>query len=105
MNITEPSHRPGLYAGLEEGEIALAVRQEGFEPAKIEDPPGRTYPEHSHATARLLVILQGDMDITVQGVHYSAEPGDRIFVPGNAQHKAIAGRHGCTDFWSERLLA
>ena len=105
MNVAEPLYRPGLYAGLEEGEIALAVRQDGFEPTKIKDPPGRTYAEHSHAAAKLLVIMQGSMDITVEGTRYAAKPGDRIFIPGYTRHEAVAGRNGCTFFWSERLLA
>jgi hypothetical protein len=49
-------HEPGFYKGLSVAEISQKVVDEGFDPIRISDPPGHSYPPHSHAETKLLVL-------------------------------------------------
>ncbi len=44
-------------------------------------------PAHAHA-AQWTVVLEGRMDIEIEGVARAARKGDRIFIPEGATHSA-----------------
>ncbi len=98
-----PLFQPQIYSNLSEDAVVQAIRQDGFEPLKIHDPAGRVYPQHSHATIKLLAFLEGGMEVQVDGEVYARTAGDRLVIPGNAQHAAVVGADGSTFFWSETL--
>jgi quercetin dioxygenase-like cupin family protein len=92
-----------FYKKIDKERIAEEVEREGFDPVCITDPPGRDYPSHHHAETKLLVFLEGTMEVTVGDRSYDCKPGDKLIIPGNAEHSAVAGPKGCTFFWSEKL--
>jgi quercetin dioxygenase-like cupin family protein len=92
-----------LYKDLDHKKIADDVRKEGFNPLLINDPPGFIYSLHSHPETKLLVFLEGSMEVRVKGKLYQCEVGDKLIIPGNFEHSAKAGPEGCTFFWSEKL--
>lgn len=92
-----------FYKTLDKDRIAEEVQEEGFEPVLITDPPGRLYAPHRHAEKKLLVFLQGSMEVTVKGQKFACKPGDKLIITGNIEHSAVAGSEGCTFFWSEKL--
>ncbi len=92
-----------FYKNLDKERIAEAVREEGFEPVYIQDPPGRVYQTHKHPETKLLVFLAGSMEVKVKDVTFNCDPGDKLVIPGNAEHSAVAGPQGCDFFWSEKL--
>ncbi len=96
-------YAPQRYRALDAREVEAEVRRQGFDPLLIQDPPGRQYPPHRHATQKLVVVLGGSMRVSVEGQTYQCRPGDSILVQGNAEHWAVVGPEGCTFFWSERL--
>jgi len=96
-------YQPKFYKTLDKERIAGEVRQEGYDPVCIEDPPGRAYEPHRHPETKLLVFLQGSMEVTVKGQKFDCQPGDRLVIPGNSEHAALAGPRGCVFFWSEKL--
>ncbi|HEX9758418.1 MAG TPA: AraC family ligand binding domain-containing protein [Nitrospiria bacterium] len=97
-------HEAGFYKDIDRKKIAAEVQREGFDPYLISDPPGATYPPHSHRETKLLVILSGNMEVNIQGEGFSCSPGDRLLIPGNMEHSAKVGENGCQFFWSEKLL-
>lgn len=93
-----------FYKTTDREQIAEEVRQEGFDPVYISDPPGRVYDPHRHPETKLLVFLQGSMEVKVKGQKFDCRPGDKLIIPGNIEHSAVAGPEGCAFFWSEKLL-
>src|SRR5687767_2379526 len=92
------------FANLDAEAMAKHISSEGFDPILIHDRPGYVYPQHHHPEAKLLVFLEGSMQVTVEGQIYECVPGDKVFIPGNTLHSAIVGNDGCTFFWSEKML-
>lgn len=74
------------YNNLTEKGIANRIKEEGFDPVKFSDIPGFIYTPHKHPETKLLAFLDGDMDVKVAGeeIHF--------------------GPHGCTFFWSEKII-
>ncbi len=95
--------RPGHFRAIDEDRIAEEVQKEGFDPIRITDSPGRLYSPHRHAETKLLVFLKGSMEVHVAGEKYDCKPGDKLIIPGNTEHSALAGPGGCVFFWSEKL--
>lgn len=96
-------YKPGLYANMNETEIAQQVEAAGFDPIRITDSPGHVYQPHTHPETKLLAYLKGEMRVTVDGETYHCKPGDQLLIPGNVVHSAQAGPTGCVYFWSEKL--
>ena len=96
-------HQPQHYKTIDRDWILAEVRKEGFHPLCITDTPGRVYEPHRHPETKLLVFLEGEMTVSVNGFSYQCRAGDRLMIPGNVEHSAIVGPRGCVFLWSERL--
>ena len=94
----------GYYQPVERDKMEKAVKEDGFEPFLISDPPGTTYPPHTLPETKLLAFLSGEMEVKVQEKSFSCSPGDRLIIPGNVEHSALVGPEGCQFFWSEKLI-
>lgn len=95
--------RSAAYRGLGQAAAMARARGEGWDPAPITDPPGFIYPTHRHATAKLLVVLHGTMEVIAGGRRFDGRPGDALVIPGNVEHAAVVGPEGCAFLWSEQL--
>lgn len=93
-----------FYHTLKEDEILASVRTEGFNPIKIVDDPGYEYRPHTHPETKLLVFLRGSMLVRILGEEYICGPGDKVIIPGDVEHSATVGEHGCEFLWSEKML-
>jgi quercetin dioxygenase-like cupin family protein len=76
---------------LSEVEAEARLHQEGYESFRWHDVPGVTYPRHRHAQDECLWVLDGILEIElthppVQKI--SLKPGDRIYIPAKAPHRA-----------------
>lgn len=96
-------YQGNFYKTIDKDKIAEEVRKEGFDPVCITDPPGRVYPPHRHPETKLLVFLQGTMEVEVKGQKFDCKPGDKLVIPGNVEHSAVVGPEGCAFYWSEKL--
>ena len=101
--MSQAKYEPGIHTGLDPGTIAARLRQDRWDPMPISDEAGYVYPPHSHATTKLLAIIEGSIEVSVAGTMYRCQSGDQVVVPGEVEHSAIVGRDGCTFFWSEQL--
>jgi quercetin dioxygenase-like cupin family protein len=59
-----------------------------------QDKPGTVYPEHSHEGAVVLMVTEGSIDFTINGVTHKLRTGDRFDVPPHAPHTAVVGPDG-----------
>ena len=85
-------------------DVFKSIKQEGFNPILIEDKPNFIYEIHQHPEAKLIVCLEGSMRVKVKDKEFDFEPGDKLFIPGNTPHSAVAGNKGCIFYWSEKAL-
>jgi mannose-6-phosphate isomerase-like protein (cupin superfamily) len=97
-------YEPGYYKDLAIADIAQRVRDDGFDPIRIADPPRSVYSPHIHPETKLLAFLQGTMQVTVQGQTFHCSAGDKLMIPGKLEHSAVVGSEGCVYFWSEKML-
>lgn len=93
----------GIYKGLSKKEILNKIQLKGFGPTVINDKPERIYSPHSHPEDKLIVILEGEMEVTVEDKKYLIREGDELIIPGGMLHSAKTGEKGCRFFWSEKL--
>ncbi len=70
---------PGLKAYLSQASDHQILFMEFQEDVKI--------PAHSHA-AQWTVVLEGRMDLAIEGVVRTCRLGDRVFIPRGARHSA-----------------
>ena len=59
------------------------------------DPPGTTYPEHSHADKVVIFITEGSLQLTIGGLEHDLRTGDRFDIPPQTPHAAAVGPDGC----------
>ncbi|MFQ5683828.1 MAG: cupin domain-containing protein [Candidatus Binatia bacterium] len=96
-------YQANFYKKLDKERIAEEIREDGFDPLFITDPPGHLYPPHAHPEIKLLVFLEGRMEVNVKKQTFQCKPGDKLVIPGNTEHSAAVGPEGCTFFWAEKL--
>ena len=50
--------------------------------------PDAVLPPHRHENEQMLIVLDGAMDLIIEGKHYQVEKGDVIVLPSNTEHGA-----------------
>ncbi len=48
--------------------------------------PGETLAPHRHSHAEVYFVLEGELEVTIDGIKHCVTPNTTIFVPGNAEH-------------------
>jgi len=51
---------------------------------------GATLPEHAHIHEQVAVVLEGELELVVDGVAHRLTPGKVFFVPSNVPHGGTA---------------
>lgn len=57
--------------------------------------PDTVMPEHDHPNEQIGVVLQGALELTMDGEVRNVTPGMTYIVPGGVRHKGVAGPEGC----------
>ncbi len=61
---------------------------------ELQDKPGIIYSEHSHQGTVVVLITEGSIVYTVNGVPHSLKTGDRLDIPPRTPHSAVVGPTG-----------
>ena len=48
--------------------------------------PGETLKPHRHSHPEVYFVLEGELEVTIDGIKHCVTPNTAIFVPGNAEH-------------------
>ncbi|MCY4119873.1 MAG: cupin domain-containing protein [Acidobacteria bacterium] len=102
-----PSIRPGFPAGIRNAPIATDPETGG--PTYLARfPAGSEFAMHWHTYTETVVVLEGAVDIVMDGTRYTATSGSYIIIPGRAHHAwhvhadadvvLLARRDGPADF-------
>jgi quercetin dioxygenase-like cupin family protein len=85
-------------------ELPVVVRKPGWRGRFFDSPSmsfvqyefdaGASIHEHFHPQEEVWQIVEGELDITIDGITRRAGPGYVGIVPGNAKHSAVAVTDG-----------
>jgi quercetin dioxygenase-like cupin family protein len=67
------------------------------------DKPHTEYPEHTHAGKVSFYVLDGSINMNIDGVHSVVTKGERLNVPVGVSHTAKVGTEGCTFIVGEEI--
>lgn len=57
--------------------------------------PGAVVPRHHHVNEEFGQVLEGSLELEVDGVMSPLTVGDGFLIPGDVPHAAVAGADGC----------
>ena len=90
MSYLTPNKCPNL--------IAQNWSERGYSCDLFTDPPGREWIDFVHSTNELVTVLEGVLEMTVNGHVTIAHPGDEVFIPKGAIH-SVQNIHTATTRW------
>jgi quercetin dioxygenase-like cupin family protein len=68
--------------------LRFLMEREGYRVYQWGDTPGAIFVLHKHSEAQSHWIVSGSLELTVNGVSYTLEAGDRDFLPAETWHSA-----------------
>lgn len=80
-----PSSQPGFPAGLRNAPIARDPETGGIT-YLARFPAGSRFEMHWHTYTETVVVLEGAVDINLDGTEYTATAGSYVILPGGAHH-------------------
>lgn len=78
--------------------IAKSWKERGYSCDMFIDPPGREWNDFVHATNELVTVVEGKLQMAIEGESLIAEPGDEVFIPKGACH-SVKNIHNATTRW------
>jgi len=88
---------------MEDKDLAQQLIQEGYVHLYVwEDGPNVDYPEHQHRAESAHIILNGEMNMTLNGETKIYRAGERFDLPAGVRHSAKTGPRGCRYLIGER---
>ena len=71
---------------VERAQIAKDWRARGFSCDLWVDPPGQVWENYVHPTDELLMIVEGALELEMQGKTLSPDIGEEVLIPANTSH-------------------
>lgn len=87
-------YEPKAFPTIDEDAIRNEMGKRGYDPQRVEEPPGAVYEPHKNPTDLLLVYLEGSATVRVGNQEFHCSPGDRLHISGNVEHSATIGKDG-----------
>ncbi|MDG4549894.1 MAG: cupin domain-containing protein [Candidatus Contendobacter sp.] len=73
-------------------------QQRGFSCALWTDPPGQVWADFVHPFDELLVLVEGEIDLTVSGRTWRPAPDEEVLIPAGVAH-TVRNVGGTTSRW------
>lgn len=73
-------------AKINQAEIAAQWKARGFSFGVFTDPPGQEWKDFVHDSDELLVVVQGEMELEMEGRTSRCTIGQEILIPAKAVH-------------------
>ena len=58
----------------------------GYSFGIFKDPPGQVWADFVHKTDELVVLVEGEIDIEIEGKFQQPPIGEEVFIPAKAMH-------------------
>ena len=85
-------------APVDQAAVAADWRARGFSCGLFVDPPGQAWNDFVHATNELVTVLDGQLELTIEGESFEVGPGDEAVIPEGALH-SVRNTHNGTTRW------
>ena len=79
-------------------DVSRSWQSRGYSCDLFVDPPGRAWNDFVHTTNELVTVIEGRLQMTIEGTGFIAEPGDEVFIPKAAVH-SVKNVHHATTTW------
>ena len=66
--------------------ITRAWGDRGFSCDLWVDPPGQAWEEYRHSVDELLMVIEGHLEVEMQGTRHWPQPGEEILILGGVVH-------------------
>ncbi|RMD56625.1 MAG: cupin domain-containing protein [Candidatus Thermofonsia bacterium] len=76
--------------------LVQQMEAEGFRPYRWQAAPEEVFQTHTHPFHKVIYVLQGSIifGFPIDGEPTTLNPGDRLDLPAEVPHLAVAGPHG-----------
>ena len=72
---------------LDDADTILAQwKERGFRGGMWVDPPGRVWLDYVHDEDELFMVLDGEVELTIDGDSRHPPPGEEVFIPAGTRH-------------------
>jgi quercetin dioxygenase-like cupin family protein len=61
-------------------------KKQGYSCNWFIDPPGQQWNNFVHRTNELVTVVDGRLEMTIEGQSWVIKPGDEVFIPKDAVH-------------------
>lgn len=58
----------------------------GFSCGVWVDPPGQVWEDYAHAVDELLMVIEGNLELEMQGRRFRPEIGEEVLIPAHVTH-------------------
>ena len=96
--MTQDVTRSKFAVPVDRVEVAADWGRRGYSCDLFVDPPGREWNGFVHATNELVTVVEGRLQLVIDGRTLTAEPGDQVFIPRDAVHN-VKNLHDGTTRW------
>lgn len=83
---------------IEYATVAADWKKRGYSCHLFTDPPEREWRDFIHPGDELVTVVDGQLQLTIQGQPWILEPGDEIFIPRGAIH-TVKNIYTTTTYW------
>ena len=84
---------------LDPDEVLAAWRARGFDGGVWVDPPGREWRDFVHGEDELLMVLEGRLELEIDGAPLAPRAGEEVLIPAGARH-TVRNVGGTTARWA-----
>lgn len=79
-------------------QIAQDWQQRGFSCDLWTDPPGQVWEDFVHAVDELVILVDGRIELEMDGKTFCPKAGEEVFIPGRVMH-SVRNIGGTTANW------
>ena len=83
---------------IEQQVVARDWASRGFSCGLWVDPPGQRWEDFVHGTDELVMVVEGRLELEIDGERHRPEVGEEVFIPAGALH-SVRNVGGTTARW------
>ena len=83
---------------LDRAQIAKEWKARGFSCDLWVDPPGQVWEDYAHSTDELLMLMEGKLELEMQGKTFRSAIGEEVLIPAHTSH-TVRNIGGTTARW------
>lgn len=83
---------------VDQAQIERDWRRRGFSCGLWVDPPGQVWEDYVHSTDELLLVLEGELELEMQGRAFQPATGEEVLIPARVTH-SVRNVGGTTARW------